>query len=161
MYWMGCFSLKHRVFSRYLIKLSGIAFTFRKDPRLSDWYLEIPHPGPSNSCSVINLESTACHYGGRRYWFACPSCLRSAGVLYADGDNFRCRKCLDLVYLSQKLNYRSFVPALRKIRKAWIENREWDTRWHIYRGQPTKRALRQQKKDKWARSFNEMTAGWL
>ena len=38
--------------------------------------------------------------GGKRPWFACPTCRRRVGVLY-HGLPFRCRTCCDLAYPSQ------------------------------------------------------------
>lgn len=54
----------------------------------------------------ISLDTTACNYGGYRYWFICPlvkngqACGRRAGVVYLpDGAKyFGCRKCYDLTY---------------------------------------------------------------
>jgi hypothetical protein len=40
--------------------------------------------------------------GGKRPWFACPTCPRRLGVLYhANGLPFRCRTCCKLAYPSQ------------------------------------------------------------
>lgn len=47
---------------------------------------------------------TACHYGGRRPWFLCPTlgCGRRVGKLYAGGLYFLCRQCCGLAYASQR-----------------------------------------------------------
>ena len=39
-----------------------------------------------------------------RWWFLCPRCTRRCGWLYLPrgGDQFACRKCHDLAYLSQR-----------------------------------------------------------
>lgn len=49
------------------------------------------------------LTSTACYFGGRRYWIKCH-CERKVGVLYKDGDYFACRHCHDLSYRSKNEN---------------------------------------------------------
>lgn len=43
----------------------------------------------------IKLTSTACHYGGLRHWFACPSCGKRVSVLY--GFRLQCRHCANAV----------------------------------------------------------------
>jgi hypothetical protein len=55
--------------------------------------------------TVIDLERTACRFGGRRTWFRCPraGCGRRVAVLFVAGE-VMCRKCAGLKYESQ---YRS------------------------------------------------------
>lgn len=54
---------------------------------------------------TIQLTYSLGPHGGKRPWFACPTCQRRVGILYhADGLPFRCRTCCDLAYPSQ---YRS------------------------------------------------------
>ncbi len=48
----------------------------------------------------VQLDRTACPYGGSRPWFRCP-CGRRVGVLFDAGAGFYCRKCLRLRYQSQ------------------------------------------------------------
>lgn len=59
------------------------------------------------------LDSTPCHFGGRRWWFICPlvvngrACNRRVGVLYlGDGKYCGCRHCHDLIYKSSKESHR-------------------------------------------------------
>lgn len=49
---------------------------------------------------TIDLDSTPCTYGGRRYWFRCARCYRRVGVLYAPGKYWRCRHCYNITYQS-------------------------------------------------------------
>ena len=57
----------------------------------------------------IPLTTTACHFGGERYWFICSVyksgvyCGRRVGVLYKAGDYFACRHCYELTYNSRNL----------------------------------------------------------
>ncbi len=48
------------------------------------------------------LDWTPCTYGGERPWLLCPLCLRRMAILYSGGAGFACRKCLRLVYQSQR-----------------------------------------------------------
>ena len=74
----------------------------------------------------INLKSTSCNYGGKRWWFLCPvkNCSKLIGVLYKTPDLgfFACRKCLNLTYKSSKLSGRHkkigkylLIPELKTI----------------------------------------------
>ena len=49
----------------------------------------------------VGLEWTACHYGGERPWFLCPSCGRRVAVLFG-GMYYACRRCHNLAYTSQR-----------------------------------------------------------
>ncbi|NOD31849.1 MULTISPECIES: hypothetical protein [Ruegeria] len=51
----------------------------------------------------VRLLSQPCHYGGHRYWFACPArgCGRRVAKLYG-GRIFACRHCHQLAYPSQR-----------------------------------------------------------
>ncbi len=60
----------------------------------------------------IQLTTTKCNYGGRRFWFTCPLsvdgkyCSRRVGVLYKPPyiDYFGCRGCLKLAYKCNNLS---------------------------------------------------------
>jgi hypothetical protein len=49
----------------------------------------------------IRLVNTACNYGGRCVWFACPHCGKRFAHLYLASGRWLCRKSLKLVYVSQ------------------------------------------------------------
>lgn len=49
----------------------------------------------------VPVLSTACTYGGRRYWFGCPRCGRRIAVLYLRNLGFGCRRCCRIAYASQ------------------------------------------------------------
>ena len=50
----------------------------------------------------IHLLSTACYYGGLRYWFKCNRCNKKVATLHmTEESKFLCRKCLHLSYHSQ------------------------------------------------------------
>lgn len=52
---------------------------------------------------AVQIDRTACNYGGFRPWFRCPnvSCGRHVAILYG-GSVFYCRKCQNLNYQSQQ-----------------------------------------------------------
>lgn len=52
----------------------------------------------------ISLTSSACNFGGERFWFICPSCGRRAGTLYLPPltRKLSCRKCNNLTYLKSR-----------------------------------------------------------
>jgi len=59
------------------------------------------------------IESTPCHFGGRRWWFICPlvvngrACNARVGVLYlGNGKYFGCRHCYNLTYESSKESHK-------------------------------------------------------
>lgn len=108
----------------------------------SDTYVELSQRGPNNYQSTFNLVTTPCNYGGRRYWLECPKCERRVGILYEHNDDFACRMCLDLRYLSQRMNYRTIVPMLQKIME--FEKMEEPKR-PVYGGKHTKAARRYDK----------------
>lgn len=73
----------------------------------------------------VPLEWTSCNYGGQRPWFLCPSCAGRVAKLYFHRSRFRCRKCQDLAYASQREEacYRLRRKA-RKLRNSIGPTRE-------------------------------------
>lgn len=65
--------------------------------------LQVAFPmGAQRVHQTIQLTYSLGPQGGKRPWFACPTCQRRVGVLYhAVGLPFRCRTCCDLAYPSQ------------------------------------------------------------
>ena len=55
----------------------------------------------------VPLVTTACRYGGIRYWFRCSAtvngkyCGKRVAVLFKNGDYFACRHCHSLSYASR------------------------------------------------------------
>ncbi len=49
----------------------------------------------------VDIDRTACNYGGARPWFRCPRCFGRVAVLYLRSGRFGCRRCGQLVYSSQ------------------------------------------------------------
>jgi len=50
----------------------------------------------------LMIDWTACTYGGHRPWLLCPACSQRVAILYCGLAGFYCRKCLRLVYQSQR-----------------------------------------------------------
>lgn len=87
----------------------------------------------------VNLVTTACNFGGVRYWFGCPSCGRRVGALYLAPGNvrFRCRRCNNLSYNSR--NESSAVALLGETCREIDKLRSQIKRW-TWRGRPTRKA---------------------
>ena len=93
------------------------------------------------------LVSSACNYGGRRWWFICPlskngvSCGKRVGVLYKNGDYFGCRHCYELTYKSRNENRNSKYSGLFKVLdlEEKIEKIEAGMKRHYYAGNPTRK----------------------
>ena len=69
----------------------GVRLVYRYRQRCGTW---------REMHEIVTLTETETHFGGRRSWFACPTCYRPCRVLYGVG-GFRCRLCLRLRYASQ------------------------------------------------------------
>ncbi len=82
---------------------------------------------PSNGAKIptsyrVELVTSPCRFGGRRYWFLCPlsrddkACLRRVGCLFLPpgGRYFGCRTCYNLTYRCQKEHDKK-VDALMKL----------------------------------------------
>lgn len=96
----------------------------------------------------VEVVSTPCYFGGRRYWFICPlmrngvACYRRIGVLYLGGKYFGCRRCYDLAYKSQKETHSGPWSVFGKCLFSGLEEREDAMRVKYWRGRPTKRYRR-------------------
>jgi hypothetical protein len=67
---------------------------------------------PEDISELVPIVTTPMHFGGRRHWFACPSCGRRCRLLYG-GARFRCRRCRRAGYESQ---YQSRLLTITDIR---------------------------------------------
>lgn len=93
----------------------------------------------------VQLTTTPCTYGGKRYWFICPLskngqyCGRRVGVLFSIGKWFGCRHCGDIAYAAQMKGgkWRGSSVCLPDIEKA-----EKEVKRFYYRGRPTRKYRR-------------------
>ena len=72
----------------------------------------------------VPLTYTACNYGGRRAWLACPHCSRRCEVLYCRRGGFYCRTCAHVSYESQSedsigRSWRVQAKAEAKLGEHW------------------------------------------
>ncbi|MFA7170184.1 MAG: hypothetical protein WC178_05040 [Candidatus Paceibacterota bacterium] len=111
----------------------------------------------------VELVTTPCNYGGKRYWFICPLakngqyCGRRVGVLYQNGKYFGCRHCGDIAYDSQMQSgrYKGFVSI------PDIERAEKEVKRYYYKGKPTRKYRRVMRLDeKFEKGFLR-SAKWL
>lgn len=69
---------------------------------------------------TVQLTTTPCHLGGKRWWFICPlsrsgvPCGRRAAKLYQFGRWFGCRICGDFAYDSQYERRSGYIGALAR-----------------------------------------------
>lgn len=61
---------------------------------------------------LVKLTFRACHFGGDRPWFLCPTCGRRCAVLWGRG-RFLCRLCQRVAYASQ--NESASSRAIRRV----------------------------------------------
>lgn len=95
----------------------------------------------------VELTTTPCNYGGKRFWFVCPAardgveCGRRVGVLYASGTYFACRKCCHLAYQSQQKRRRQLFGIFGTFLELSDEfdEKERTMRVKYWKGRPTKR----------------------
>ena len=100
----------------------------------------------------VSLETTPCHFGGKRYWFICPwyangvYCGRRVGVLYLGGDYFACRHCYNLTYNSRNLS--GFFKAAGQVVSAPdLDRLMEEAKTEYYKGKMTRRYKRYLKKE--------------
>lgn len=96
----------------------------------------------------IEVVSTPCYFGGKRYWLICPlirngiSCRKRIGVIYGAGKYYGCRRCHELAYQSQQETHSGIWHALGKSVFSDLDDRVSAMRVKYWRGRPTKRYLR-------------------
>lgn len=110
----------------------------------------------------VELTTTPCNYGGKRYWFICPLskngryCGRRVGVLFSIGRWFGCRHCGEIYYAAQ-LKGGTFRGSSVSIPD--IERAEQEIKRYYYNGKPTKKYLRVMKmRDKLDNDFIVLAA---
>jgi hypothetical protein len=97
----------HTSWSNNFGRKASISWEVRPPYRLRLFYTTTKHDGQKIDHDYwVDLDSTPCYYGGRRWWFRCPNpkCLRRCRILYlaSESDYFLCRTCQKLTYRSQQ-----------------------------------------------------------
>jgi hypothetical protein len=88
----------------------------------------------------VDIFSTRCNFGGKRWWFICPQnlCNRNVGILYVKDKILACRHCHNLSYASQNENKRcARLFYLEKLDDEYGELHEKMKR-RYYAGKPTR-----------------------
>lgn len=102
----------------------------------------------SNTRQRVSLNATPLHFGGVRWWFACPKCGRRCAKLYLpDLSGFACRIC-------HNLTYRSCNDSGHKIMgytTAQVAKSLKETNWFRYSPWQRKRDRRPDYRDRGAR----------
>lgn len=100
------------------------------------------HSGEKENLNYrIELATTPCNLGGKRYWFICPLvknnnyCGRRVGVIYSVGKYYGCRHCGNITYDSQvqSKRYNGFVSI------PDIDRAEEEVKRYYYKGKPTRK----------------------
>lgn len=94
----------------------------------------------------IPIETTDCHFGGKRYWFRCSLskngvyCGHRVAKLYQGADYFACRHCYNLTYESRNENptYRGY-PYREILLRGKIDQIEEKMCKRTYKGKPTRK----------------------
>jgi Zn-finger protein len=109
--------------------------------------------GEKTDCDYkIQLTTTPCYFGGKRYWFICPwysngvYCGRRVGSLYLGDKYFACRHCYHLTYNSRNLSGLSKTIG-QVISEPDIEELEKEVKRKYYAGKQTRRYKRLLKKE--------------
>lgn len=97
----------------------------------------------------IPIETTDCHFGGKRYWFRCSLskngvyCGHRVAKLYQGADYFACRHCYNLTYESRNENptYRGY-PYNEILLRNKVDEIEKTMRKRTYKGKLTKKHMR-------------------
>ena len=76
-----------------------------EDSYIQLYYVQTNNDGNKKDFDYkVQLSTTSCFFGGKRYWFTCPLttdgkiCGKRVAVLYKAGDYFGCRHCYNLTY---------------------------------------------------------------
>ena len=87
----------------------------------------------------VYIETTPCNYGGKRWWFRCPSCHRRCRVLYLPyyAKVFACRICHNLTYESQQVGRPGWVALSEAIFKL----PKWEEQWCRARSEKKRQRL--------------------
>lgn len=71
---------------------------------------------------IVKITLTICNYGGKRVWFICPKCHKRVGKLFRKpmAQNFYCRLCNDLTYLSTRLRRSTIEEDIKKMKRSLL-----------------------------------------
>lgn len=75
-----------------------------RGPMRLDYHPVVRGEAAGQRVEVVRLQASLPHWGGLRWWFACPGCGRRVTKLHLppNGEHFRCRLCHDLTYASSR-----------------------------------------------------------
>lgn len=82
---------------------------------------------------LVDVVTTPCNYGGKRYWFNCPKCSKRVAKLYLRNSMFFCRTCHKLNYSTQQsCKLESTRVGMYKIRDKlnWQYDTAFMKSWH-------------------------------
>ena len=140
-----------------------IASVHGDDPHFRLHYTQTDFDGVKTNLDYrVEVASTPCYFGGKRYWFICPlsrsgvTCRRRVGVLYGASKYYGCRYCYDLAYQSQQDTHSGYFGIMGKLLFNGLEEKEEAMRVKYWKGNPTKRYARLLRKADKRPDFLEM-----
>lgn len=87
----------------------------------------------------VELRPTLLRFGGVRWWFQCPECMKRCVKLYKPPDAvFRCRQCHNLTYRSCNQSEVRIATTCGEQMNATIReaNRHWRRKRDCWKGDP-------------------------
>lgn len=102
---------------------SNIAISKPNEYELILKYSATANGSKSNYNYGVELDYTACNYGGERIWFICPKCGQRVRILYLKNNLFRCRSCQDLNYSLQQEDKRDYAIRTIEHRMFRVQDR--------------------------------------
>lgn len=125
----------------------SISTTIDEHPIIRLWYTRTSRQTEEKRDLDYNLdlETTPCHYGGKRWWFICWHCKRRCSTIYLnESDIFLCRRCNNLAYESQNQNRRGVWFQVGKILDLDERGKLPQSRgaYEFYKGKPTRNYLK-------------------
>lgn len=87
----------------------------------------------------VELQPTPLRFGGVRWWFQYPECLKRCGKLYKPPDSvFHCRSCHNLTYQSCNRSRQPDATTCGELMNAQIKeaNRHWRRKRGRWEGDP-------------------------
>lgn len=89
--------------------------------------------------ATIFCVSAKCRFGGRRWWFTCPTCIRRCESLFLREDQHQCRICLGMRYRSQTYSRQKNRKLSKHVEADLLRP---TLRRLLYRGIPTRKYRR-------------------
>jgi hypothetical protein len=118
--------------------------------------------GPHSTRYLIEITSSPCAFGGRRFWFRCPmtrdgvACDRRILRLYLPpgGQMLGCRHCYDLRHQSSQIHDKRMDALAKDLRRLRVALNDPDPRLSLLGIAALRKVVRRiKRRGKWARRY--------